>query len=55
MNNLSDLLFLLDLKTVEPPQENKTDMMFKVKAIKTLNVVPNADLTNCTNTVYENN
>ncbi len=29
-----DLLFLPDLKTIEPPQENETDMMFKVEAIK---------------------
>lgn len=31
---MSDLLFLPDLKTIEPPQENETDMMFKVEAIK---------------------
>lgn len=31
---MSDLLFLPDLKTMEPPQENETDMMFKVEAIK---------------------
>src|SRR5699024_10368929 len=31
---LSDLLFLPDLKAIEPPQENETDMMFKVEAIK---------------------
>lgn len=34
MNNLSDLLFLPDLKTIEPPQENETDMLFKVEAVK---------------------
>ncbi|MFD1396749.1 ISL3 family transposase [Kroppenstedtia eburnea] len=31
---MSDLLFLPDLKTTEPLQENETDMMFKVEAIK---------------------
>nr|WP_144927943.1 ISL3 family transposase [Paenibacillus bovis] len=31
---MSDLLFLPDLKIIEPPQENETDMMFKVEAIK---------------------
>ena len=29
MNNMSDLLSLPDIKTIEPPQENETDMMFK--------------------------
>ena len=32
MNNMSDLLLLPDLKTIEPPQENESDMMFKVEA-----------------------
>jgi len=32
MNNMSDLLLLADLKTIEPPQENESDMMFKVEA-----------------------
>lgn len=31
---MSDLLFLPDLKTMELPQENETDMMFKVEATK---------------------
>ena len=26
---MSDLLSLPDIKTIEPPQENETDMMFK--------------------------
>ena len=26
---MSDLLLLPDLKTIEPPQENESDMMFK--------------------------
>lgn len=30
---MTDLLFLPDLTAVEPPQENETDMMFKVEAI----------------------
>lgn len=29
---MSDLLLLPDLKTIEPPQENESDMMFKVEA-----------------------
>lgn len=29
---MTDLLFLPDLKTTEPPQENETDMMFKAEA-----------------------
>lgn len=29
-----DLLFLPDLKTIEPSQENETDMMYKVEAIE---------------------
>jgi len=33
MNNMSDLLSLPDIKTIEPPQENETDMMFKVEAV----------------------
>ena len=28
---MSDLLLLPDLKTIEPPQENESDMMFKVE------------------------
>jgi transposase len=31
---MSDLLLLPDLKTTEPPQENESDMMFKVEAIE---------------------
>ncbi|MEG9372794.1 ISL3 family transposase [Bacillus cereus] len=31
---MPDLLLLPDLKTTEPPQENETDMMFKVEAIE---------------------
>lgn len=34
MNNLTDLLFLPDLRAIESPQENETDMMFKVEAIE---------------------
>ncbi|WP_295332498.1 transposase family protein, partial [uncultured Streptococcus sp.] len=30
---MSDLLSLPDIKTIEPPQENETDMMFKVEAV----------------------
>ncbi|GAA0286361.1 transposase [Gracilibacillus halotolerans] len=30
---MNDLLFLPDLTAIEPPQENETDMMFKVEAI----------------------
>ncbi|MBN6189411.1 ISL3 family transposase [Aneurinibacillus sp. BA2021] len=30
---MTDLLFLPDLTAIEPPQENETDMMFKVEAI----------------------
>ncbi len=30
---MTDLLFLPDLKAIEPSQENETDMMFKVEAI----------------------
>ena len=29
---MSDLLLLPDLKTIEPPKENESDMMFKVEA-----------------------
>lgn len=29
---MTDLLFLPDLTAIEPPQENETDMMFKVEA-----------------------
>ena len=29
---MSDLLLLPDLKTIELPQENESDMMFKVEA-----------------------
>lgn len=29
---MSDLLSLPDIKTIESPQENETDMMFKVEA-----------------------
>ena len=31
---MSDLLSLPDIKTIEPPQENETDMMFKVEAVR---------------------
>lgn len=31
---MTDLLFLPDLKAIEPSQENETDMMFKVEAIE---------------------
>jgi len=31
---MSYLLLLPDLKTVEPPRENESDMMFKVEAIE---------------------
>lgn len=30
---MSDSLSLPDIKTIEPPQENETDMMFKVEAV----------------------
>ena len=30
---MSDLLSPPDIKTIEPPQENETDMMFKVEAV----------------------
>jgi len=33
MKNMSDLLSLPDIKTIESPQENETDMMFKVEAV----------------------
>lgn len=52
---MSDLLSLPDIKTIEPPQENETDMMFKVEAVGYLNVVLNVVLTSCTNTVQEIN
>lgn len=52
---MSDLLSLPDIKTIEPPQENETDMMFKVEAVGHLNVVLNVVLTSCTNTVQEIN
>ena len=45
---MSDLLSLTDIKTIEPPQENETDMMFKVEAADHLNVVLNVVLTSCT-------
>ena len=30
---MSDLLSLPDIKTIEPPQKNETDMTFKVEAV----------------------
>ena len=30
---MSDLLFLPDIKTIEPPQENETAMRFIVEAV----------------------
>lgn len=50
-----DLLFLPDLKVIETAQKNETDMIFKVETMSHLNVVLNALLTNCINTVQENN
>lgn len=38
---MSDLLSLPDIKTIEPPQENETDMMFKVELIIHQNLVQN--------------
>ena len=52
---MSDLLSLPDIKTIEPPQENETDMMFKVEAVGPPDVVLNVVLTSCTNTVQEIN
>ena len=50
---MSDLLSLPDIKTIEPPQKNETDMTLKQS--DHLNVVLNVVLTSCTNTVQEIN
>ena len=52
---MSDLLSLPDIKTIEPPQENETDMMFKVEAVGPPECCPECGLTSCTNTVQEIN
>src|SRR5699024_6443405 len=40
MNNMSDLLSLPDIKTIEPQQENKTDRMLNVDKVGTLKRCP---------------
>lgn len=48
---MTDLLCLSDLTAIEPPQENDTDMMFKVEAVEPPKRCPDLVLTSCTNTV----
>ncbi|GAB6499138.1 hypothetical protein bcgnr5385_39510 [Bacillus cereus] len=52
---MSDLLLLPDLKTTEPPQENESDMMFKVEQSNRLNVVLNVVLISCIGMTHESN